>query len=369
MISINDFTKGFERESLFENLNLVIHPNKKIALVGKNGSGKTTFLRCLVGQEKFEGRIISDGMRISMMEQENNFENIEETLSKYLDNQKKKLESRKVEIEKELENPELYENESKFNSTMDRYNLLLTDNSFVLEESKFIELLDKLGMNKDILSQKISELSGGQKIKLRLAECLAKKADLYLLDEPTNHLDLETSEWLGRYIKENIKSLIVISHDRYFLNEIIDEVWKIEGKTFEKYFGVYEKYEEAEITHLELLGEKFKDSTRRKEKMLESAKQNRLWAARAGSHCLRATADRLEREAEKIKIGINPEDLIVDIKIRFTNKKLHKCEVFRFVDLSKKFDSKTLFKNVTMEIDQGEKIAIIGGNGAGKTTL
>ncbi|MFA5259278.1 MAG: ABC-F family ATP-binding cassette domain-containing protein [Candidatus Pacearchaeota archaeon] len=369
MISINDFTKQFERESLFENLNLVIHPNKKIALVGKNGSGKTTFLRCLVGQEEFEGRIISSGMKISMMEQENNFENIEETLSEYLDGQKKKLENRKKELEKELENPEIYENESKFNATIDRYNLLLTDNSFVLEESKFIELLDKLGMNKNILTQKISELSGGQKIKLRLAECLAKKADLYLLDEPTNHLDLETSEWLGKYIKENIKSLIVISHDRYFLNEIIEEVWKIEGKTLEKYVGAYEKYEEKEITHLELLAEKFKDSTRRKEKMLASAKQNREWAMRAGSHALRATADRLERDAEKIEIGINPEDLIVDIKIRFTNKELHKCEVFRFVDLSKKFDSKTLFKNATIEVDQGEKIAIIGENGAGKTTL
>ena len=369
MISINDFTKEFERESLFENLNLVIHPNKKIALVGKNGSGKTTFLRCLVGKEKFEGRIISDGMKISMMEQENNFENIEETLKEYLDNQKKKLENIKEELEKELQNPELYESESKFNAVMDRYNLLLTDNSFVIEESKFIGLLHKLGMNKNILTQKISELSGGQKIKLRLAECLAKEADLYLLDEPTNHLDLETSEWLGKYIKENIKSLIVISHDRYFLNEIVDEVWKIEGKTFEKYVGTYEKYEEAEIIHLKLLGEKFKDSTRRKEKMLESAKQNRQWASQAGSHALRATADRLERDAEKIEIGINPEDLIVDIKIRFANKKLHKCEVFKFIELSKKFDSKILFKDVNLSVDQGEKIAIIGGNGAGKTTL
>ena len=369
MISINEFTKVFERESLFENLNLVIHPNKRIALVGKNGSGKTTFLRCLVGKEEFAGRIISEGMKISMMEQENNFENIEETLSEYLNNQKKKLENKKEELEKELGNPEIYENESKFNATMDRYNLLLTDNSFVIEESKFIDILDKLGMNKTILKQKISELSGGQKIKLRLAECLAKEADLYLLDEPTNHLDLETSEWLGKYIKENIKSLIVISHDRYFLNEIIDEVWKIEGKTFEKYVGAYEKYEEAEIAHLELLAEKFKDSTRRKEKMLASAKQNHLWANQAGSHALRATAERLERDAEKIEIGINPEDLIVDIKIRFTNKKLHNCEVFRFMDLGKKFDSKTLFKNVNLEVDQGEKIAIIGGNGAGKTTL
>ena len=369
MISITDFTKAFERENLFENLNLVIHPNKRIALVGKNGSGKTTFLRCLVGQERFEGRIISDGVKISMMEQENNFGSIDKTLIEHLDEQKKKLEEKEKEILQELENPQIYENENTFNSLMDRYNLLLTDKSFVLEKAKLVEILNKLGMDEGVLNQKISELSGGQKIKLRLAECLAKEADLYLLDEPTNHLDLETSEWLGKYIQENIKSLIVISHDRYFLNEIVNEVWKIEGKTLEKYPGSYDKYEEGEIKHLELLAEKFKDATRRKEMMLESAKKNREWASRAGSHSLRATADRLERDAEKIKIGINPKDLIINIKIRFSSKELHKCEVFRLVNLTKEFDNKVLFKNVTLEIDQGEKIAIVGENGAGKTTL
>ncbi len=369
MISITDFTKGFERENLLEDLNIIIRPNKRVALVGKNGSGKTTFLRCLVGQENFEGRIISDGVKISMMEQENNFGLIDKTLKEHLKDKAQELEDRKKAIEKELENPEIYDDEKKFNSIMDRYNLLLTDESAVIEESKLIKILGYLGLDKEVLNQKISELSGGQKIKLRLAECLAKEADIYLLDEPTNHLDLETSEWLGEYIKENIKSLIVISHDRYFLNEVTDEVWKIEGKTLEKYAGRYEKYEAEEIVHLKLLAKKFKDSTRRKEKMLESAAKNRHWASIAGNKSLKSTADRLERDAEKIIIGINPKDLVIDIKIKFTNKELHKCEVCRLLNLSKKFESNLLFENVNEAIDQGEKIAIIGGNGAGKTTL
>jgi ATP-binding cassette, subfamily F, member 3 len=369
MISISGFTKGFERENLLEDLNLVMHSNKRITLVGKNGSGKTTFLRCLVGQEMFEGRIETDGLKISMMEQENNFENIDQTLKEHLDEKNKQLEKKKTELEKELENPEIYEDEDKFNAFMDRYNLLLTNQSFVIEESKLIKILGHLGLNKSVLNQKICELSGGQKIKLRLAECLAKEADLYLLDEPTNHLDLETSEWLGKYIKENIKSLIVISHDRYFLNEIVDEVWKIENKKIVKYVGGYEKYENEELVHLKLLAKKFIDATRRKAKMLESAKKNRHWASIAGSKSLRATADRLERDAEKIEIGTNPEDLVIDIKIKFLSKELHKCQIFRLYDLVKKFDKNILFENVNQEIDHGEKIAIIGGNGAGKTTL
>jgi ATP-binding cassette subfamily F protein 3 len=369
MISITGFTKGFERENLLEDLNFVIHLNKRITLVGKNGSGKTTFLRCLVGQENFQGRIETGGIKISMMEQENDFENIDKTLKDHLDEKNKNLEKKKAELENELGNPEIYEDEDKFNALMDRYNLLLTDQSFVIEDSKLIEILGHLGLDKGVLNQKICELSGGQKIKLRLAECLAKEADLYLLDEPTNHLDLETSEWLGKYINENIKSLIVISHDRYFLNEIVDEVWKIENKKIVKYVGGYEKYEEEEIVHLNLLAKKFIDATRRKAKMLESAKKNRHWASLAGSKSLRATADRLERDAEKIEIGTNPEDLVINIKIKFPSKELHKCQVFRLYDLVKKFDKNILFENVNQEIDQGEKIAIIGGNGAGKTTL
>ncbi len=369
MISINDFTKSFERDNLFENMNLIIHPNKRIALVGKNGAGKTTFLRCLVGQEEFQGRITTDKIKISIMEQENNFENLDKTFNDYISDKKQGLEKMKIELEEQMSAPEFYEDENKFSALMNRYDLLLTDGSFELENADLIEILDKLDINENVLNQKISSLSGGQKIKLRLAECLAKKADLYLLDEPTNHIDLETSEWLGKHIQENIKSLIVISHDRYFLNEIVDEVWKIEDKKLEKYIGSYDDYEEEEFKHLKLLREKFRDATRRKEKLLESAKEKRRWASMAGSKRLKSLADRLEREAESIEIGVNPEDLLVDIKIAFTNKKLHKCEVFRLVDLTKKFEEKILFENVNQEITNGEKIAIIGRNGSGKTTL
>jgi len=369
MITINDFTKGFGRDNLYENINLVLHLNKRITLVGKNGSGKTTFLKCLVGQETFQGRIVNDGLKISMMEQENNFDTLDKTLHEHLADKVLELEAKKAELEKEFSNPAIYEDEDKFNALMDRVNLLSADSSHKVEEFKLIELLENLGMDKTVLDQKISELSGGQKIKLRLAECLAKSADIYLFDEPTNHLDLDSSEWLGKYILANIPSLIVISHDRYFLNEIIDEVWKIEEKSIRKYAGGYENFEKEEIIHLELLAKKFKDATRQKEKLLESAKKNRHWASISGNSNLKAVADRLERDAERIEIGINPKDLLVEINIRFANFELHKCQVFEFLELSKSFDEKLLFKECNLEIENGEKVAIIGKNGAGKTTL
>lgn len=369
MISINDLTKCFGRENLFENISITINSNNKIALVGKNGAGKTTFLKCLVGQEDFKGRIISNEIKISLMEQEKSFDYLNKTFKDYIKDKKEKLEAKKIKLETELGNQEIYEDENKFNSLIDNYNLLLADTSFKIENKKLIEILDKLGIDKEILNQKIHELSGGQKIKLRLAECLAKKADLYLLDEPTNHLDFKTLGWLENYIQKNIKSLIVISHDKYFLNKIANKVWEIEDKKIKEYNCDYEKYAENKIKHLEILKKKYMDSTKRKEKLLESAKEKYRWAAVSCSRKLRIVAERLERDAENIEIGPNPDEFITEIKISFISKRLHNCDLFRIVNLIKKFDTKVLFEDVNQEIEQGEKIVIIGGNGAGKTTF
>jgi len=369
MISINDFSKGFERENLLENINLVIHPNRRIALVGKNGAGKSTFLKCLSGKEDFSGRIVCEGVGFSMMEQESNFENLDKSFMDYIDDKRRSLEDRKLEMEARMGDPEVYGDEDKFNSLTDRYNLLVAEDAIGSESESLIDILGRLEVGEDVLSQKISSLSGGQKVKLRLAECLARRADFYFLDEPTNHLDLRSSEWLGNYVKENIPSLIVISHDRYFLNEIVDEVLKIENRGLEKYSGGYVDYEESEREHLRVLAQKFKDATRRKAKLMESAAEKRQWASLAGSKRLKCLADRLEREAGEVVIGANPADLVIDIDIVFPDKKLHRCEVFRLSGVSKSFGDRVLFEGVDLEIEQGEKIAVIGGNGYGKTTL
>jgi len=369
MISINNFSKCFERDNLFEKVNLVIHSNKRIALVGNNGSGKTTFLKCLIGQEDFQGRIIADGVKFSIMEQENDFENLNKTFLDYIKEKGEELEAKKLRLETDMGKPEIYGNEDKFNSLMDRYNLLLANGEDDFNEDKLIEILHELGVNKNILRQKIIELSGGQKIKLRLAECLAKKADFYLLDEPTNHLDLDACEWLEKYILKYINSLIIVSHDRYFLNKITDNVLKVEEKSFEEYVGGYDEYEKKEILHLALLKKKFHNNRIRKTDLMKAVEKQRHWAMLTGNKTARARADRIEREAEAIDIGIDPDKLNLNIKMNFVNEKLHNCEIFRFLDFGKKFEDRILFENFNQEIEQGEKIAIIGGNGSGKTTF
>ncbi|MEJ2267723.1 MAG: ATP-binding cassette domain-containing protein, partial [Nanoarchaeota archaeon] len=146
MIYIQNLSKGFERENLFEHVNLVVHANDKIALVGKNGSGKTTFFRCLAGVENFEGRILIQNIKISLMEQEQNLVNLDKTFEEYLKDKRTKFEEKKIELESQIGNPSVYEDEEKFNSLLDEYNLLLTDISLNLEQKNTKEILKQLGI-------------------------------------------------------------------------------------------------------------------------------------------------------------------------------------------------------------------------------
>lgn len=364
MISIQNLSKGFERENLFENINLVIHSNDKIAFIGQNGSGKTTFLKCLTGKIDFEGRILTNDIKISLMEQDQKFANLDMTFKEYLKDKKEELEETKQQMEQEMGNSENFENEDKFNSILDRYNLLLTDPSINNQEENTKNILEQLKIDETLLHQNIKNLSGGQKTKLRLAECLSKKADLYLLDEPTNNLDLETREWLENYINQNIKNLIVISHDRYFLDKIVDKVWDLENKNIKEWKNNFSEFVEKKKLYLENLAKKYKDTMKEKARLLEAAKARRVRASNLWNPTL---AKRLERDAEKLEAD-NPFDFIKNIEIDFSNKDLHNCTLFRLENVEKKFNE-ILFKDVNLEIDFGEKVCIMGKNGKGKSTL
>ena len=299
ILETKDLTMQFGGLTAVDNINFKVNPGEIVALIGPNGAGKTTFFNCITGKESFQGRIMVSDIKISLMEQEQSFSNLNKTFDEYLKDKENKLEERKNKLEERIGSPENYEDEDEFNSLMDEYNLLLADSSFDTEQIRTKKILDELGMTQDFLDQKIKSLSGGQKTKLRLAECLSKKANFYLLDEPTNNLDLPTREWLENYLNKNVESLMVISHDRYFLNRVVDKVLELENQQIREWSYPFVKYLEKKKDYIEVLERKYKDAKKKQKQLLESAEEKRRWAAKNGSPKLKRLADRLERDAKQ----------------------------------------------------------------------
>jgi len=369
MIIIKNISKKFIKEPLFEDVSLIIHNTDKIALVGQNGTGKTTFARCICGLESYDGEINIQDMKISLMEQEKSFEELDETFSNYLKRKQTESERLRKEVEKKLEDASTYDSEEKTAHVMQEYENIVKQATESIEQDKVKKFLEQLGFNLKDYDKKISKLSGGQKTKLRIAECLCKDADLYILDEPTNNLDFKTISWLENKVNQSNKAFLIISHDRYFLKKTAKTMIAIEDKVFHIYKKNYEEYQKDRQHHFELLEQKYHTTEKERTRLLETAKERRQWAAVAGDRRKRILADRLERQAAALPDISNPEEFIKRFKIGFSTGHESGKLVFEITDLEKAFGSHVLFKDATFDIEKGDKIAIVGENGTGKSTF
>ena len=235
MINIQNLNKGYGKEDLFEKVNLAVHKGEKIVLLGQNGSGKTTFIKCLTGEEEYEGTInIEPGITISVMEQEKDIDTSSQNFIQYLKTRKEKIEKILASVNKELENPEIYEDVQRFQEIITRQESLTKQIAQKIEIQKIKKFLKEMNFEEKNFNTPLVKLSGGQKMKLRLAECLSKQASIYVLDEPTNHLDFETVEWVQNKIKEK-ETVILITHDRYLIKKIAEKIIEIESKKFNIY--------------------------------------------------------------------------------------------------------------------------------------
>jgi ATP-binding cassette subfamily F protein 3 len=370
MIQINNLTKKHGPENLFENVNLVIHKGDRIALIGQNGTGKTTFVNCLIGDDPFyEGTIdIPSGITISVMEQEKEFESSKKNFWDFLKEKKGKIEDSLKKIEKKLGDPKLYSNETEFQKVIQQYERLTRKVEKNIEEKKMREMLEKVNFDLKSFDTPLYKLSGGQKMKLRLAECLIKKADLYILDEPTNHLDFETLEWLDTELTKK-ETVLIISHDRHLLKRFAKKIIEIENKSFEVYNMDYDSYLIKRAHRHELLKKQHKYITKKKQKMIESVERLRQWLSKGKNRSKRILAERIERQIEELPKTIDPEDLTNKFEISFDNSKRTGNIVFEILGISKKYKNQDLFSKVNVEVERGDKIAIIGANGSGKTTF
>ncbi|RKR12235.1 ATP-binding cassette subfamily F protein uup [Maribacter vaceletii] len=352
LLTVENIAKSFGELVLFDNLSFGINKDQKIALIAKNGSGKTSILNILSGAESPDSGQVNyrKGTRVSFLEQEPKMDpnlTIEETIFAS-DNEVLKVIRT---YEKALNNPEDAEAYQKAFEAMDRFSAW----DF---ETQYKQILFKLKL--EDLNLKVGLLSGGQKKRLALADALINKPDLLILDEPTNHLDLEMIEWLEQYFAKENMTLFMVTHDRYFLERVCNEIIELDGGQLYPYKGNYSYYlekkearqEQEAVEHhkSKLLFKKELDWMRRQPKARTTKSKSRI----DDFHAIKEKANNRRKEHE------------VQLEINMTRMGSKIIELHK---ISKAFPEKPILDQFDYSFTKGERVGIIGKNGTGKSTF
>ncbi|NUY81100.1 ABC-F family ATP-binding cassette domain-containing protein [Flavobacterium sp. MAH-1] len=351
-LSVENISKHYGERTLFENLSFGINKDQKIAFIAKNGTGKTTIMNILTGvDEPDSGQVVMrKEIKMAFLSQVPNLQDeltIEESIFASDNEILKVIE----QYEKALENPEDAEAYQKAFDNMDRHNAW----DF---ETQFKQILFKLKL--EDLKLKVKNLSGGQKKRLALAIILISKPDLLILDEPTNHLDLEMIEWLENYFAKENMTLFMVTHDRFFLERVCNEIIELENGKLYQYKGNYSYYlekkemriasENASIDKAQNLFVKELDWMRRQPKARTTKSKSR----QDDFYVIQEKA-RSRRREQQVELEINMERL--------------GSKVIEMHKVSKKFGDKTILDGFDYDFQRGERIGIIGKNGTGKSTF
>lgn len=364
MIDLKNISKQFDGKYLFDNVNLKINNDDRIALVGSNGSGKTTLLRMLSGVDTPEsGEIIwQKGIKIGYLPQET----VNTSKNLLFDEVKTSLGIiKKVnQIEENLENnftdassddPELLEEIGKLN-------YLKEESNYYSVDSEIKKVLTGLGFYHSDFNRNIDEFSGGWLMRIELAKLLLEDNNLILLDEPTNHLDLDSLEWLIEYLKSYKGAIIIVSHDRHFINELTNKTLEIFNKKVSFFNGNFDEYQNFKKERDAQLIEQYKQQQKKVKETERFIERFRYKATKAKQ--VQSRVKQLEKMEE-----IELPDSEKSIEITFPEPQRSGAVPVRIENVSKYYGKNKVFDNLNLQIDRGDKIAFVGPNGAGKTTL
>lgn len=368
-IELNNIKKNYGLKNVLDGVSFEIKTGERIALIGDNGSGKSTILKTISGEEKADsGKVnIRKEAEIGYLKQLYPNENDSIVVEEYLKRSFKKYFDMEKRL-KELEVLMLDENQN-IENLIKRYGRLqeeyITLGGYELEE-KFKKICSGFKFKTEFLNKKYNTLSGGEKTIVNLAAILLKNPDVLLLDEPTNHLDIETLEWLEKFLNSYKGTVVLISHDRYFLDKVVNKIILLEkGKTI-VYFGNYSYFvKEDERRTLDEF-EKYKNQQKQIEKMKESIKKLRSFGELEQNESFFKRAKCIEKRLENLevldKVSVEKKKLPINIKMSSRSGK----DVLIIKNLNKKYGEKVVFNNFNMEVYFGEKVRITGENGSRK---
>src|SRR3954462_9626883 len=373
MIQLNASGKRYGHKLLFDGVDLLITPRDRIGLVGANGTGKSTFLKILASLETLDyGNVsVAKGISAGYLPQDGLTLTGRTVFAECMS-----VFSRLRDMEKELEQltsrmAEIDHTSAEYEKVAERYHQI--EHEFRVHDGYAIDaqvgaVLAGLGFGPEDWNRQTEEFSGGWQMRISLAKLLLQKPNLLLLDEPTNHLDLESRNWLEQYLAEYPFALVLISHDRYFLDVTVNRIVEIWNKKIWTYTGNYEKYLSQKTQRQEQLEAAYKNQKDRIEQLEVFINRFRYQATKA-----KQVQSRI-KELEKIdRIEVPPEEKSIHFK--FPQPKASGRIVAEFENVAKRYPGKNgagekeVFRDVNFMIERGDRIALVGVNGAGKSTL
>lgn len=370
LLQVNALSKLYGAETILANIKLEVQTKDRIALVGRNGAGKSTLLKIIAGELSHDGGEIIKPKDVSMgyLAQNTGLETSltiwDEMLTVFTHLQQ--METKLRRLEQEMGKEENFSNEATYERLLAEYDQLqldYKDQGGYQYEADIRSILSGLGFPVETHQTTISTLSGGQKTRLALGKLLLTKPDLLILDEPTNHLDIETLTWLEQYLQGYPGAILIVSHDRYFLDKLVTQVYEISNKESRRFVGNYSKY-------LDLKSALYEQEMKRYEKQqdeiakLEDFVQKNI--ARA-STTKRAQSRR--KQLDRMELLTRPLGDSKSASFHFDIEKQSGNDVLQVKDATIGYDKDPIIEHVTMRLTRGDSVALVGPNGIGKSTL
>ena len=370
ILSANNLSKIYGTDVIIDKASFHVNAGDKVGIVGRNGAGKTTLLNMLTGELSIdEGEFfVSQNTRIGYLKQRDNFLK-EHTVMEAMDHIFDHLHKLEEEIHRVAdavaENPNDVRLQEKLDSLQREYDL----KGGYTYKSEITGILSSMAFGPEFYDKKISSLSGGERTRLALSALLLEKPDLLLLDEPTNHLDIGTLKWLEQYLSSYKGTIMIVSHDRYFLDRTVNRIFEVENHKVYCYDGNYTAFAAKKSRRRETELRAYNNQQReiaRQEDMIRRMKQH-------NTEKLVKRAQSREKRLEHVERLSRPEAEMGRMKIHFKQNFQSGNDVIMAEGLAKEFgrgaEKKRLFENVALNIKRGERICIVGPNGVGKTTL
>jgi len=370
ILQANDVARRFSGVTFFEHFSIQIQDKSRVGLVGRNGAGKSTLLKILIGEtQPDEGTVsMKKGLKLAYLAQNSGLSSELSVYNEMLESFSAviKLEQKMRSLENEIAGSTDYESQ-EYTNLLSQYDQIQHDfnemNGYGYEAT-IRGVLHGFGFDESFYDQKVSSLSGGQRTRLAIAKQLLETPDLLVLDEPTNHLDMQTLAWLEKYLQNYQGALLIVSHDRYFLDRVVTEVYEAHAGQLDHYIGNYSKYMEQKTAKLMAEQKAFDKQQTEIAKLEDFVNRNIVRA----STTKRAQSRR--KQLEKMEVLAAPKNESGVAHITFRAKESSGNEVLQVRDLALGYDAtQVLSRNVNVDVKKQHAVALVGPNGVGKSTL